>query len=249
MRLILLALLCFSLSACSTPGGINLDFDTTAAGSAQEIFDAAERLRTRRRYEDAADMYTEVERQFPRSPLAIQAQFERGITLYEGQRYDESVEAFDRFLAFNPGHRLEAKAVLTRALCFYDQIPDVYRDQGVTLEARAALLDLIKRFPESSEATNATGKLRLVNDQLAGHEMVVGRQYQNLGQLLSAQNRFKTVIDEYPTTGQVPEAFFRLVETSLALGLKGEARRYGATLGYNFPGSVWYHRTYKLLTQ
>ena len=44
----------------------------------------------------------------------------------------------DRFIVFNPGHPLEGQATLTRALCFYDQIPDVFRDQGVT-QAREAL--------------------------------------------------------------------------------------------------------------
>ena len=248
MRFILLLLASLSLASCGT-FDTGPDFETTAAGTAQELFDEATRLRSRKRYDDAAELYTEVERQFPRSPLAIQAQYERANTLYEGQDYDEAVAAFDRFISFNPGHPLLAKAELTRALCFYDQIPDVYRDQGVTENARDALLALVENYPASSEATNAAGKLRLVNDQLAGHEMVVGRQYQRQGQLLSAQNRFKTVIDDYSTTSQVPEAFYRLVETSLALGLKGEARRYGATLGYNFPSSVWYHRAYKLLTQ
>lgn len=248
MRFVLLLLATFTLASCGM-FDTGPDFETTATGTAQELFDEATRLRNRRSYKAAAKIFTEVERQFPRSPLAVRAQYERAQTLYEAQNYSDAVTAFDRFISFNPGHPLLPKAELTRALCFYDQIPDVYRDQGVTEQARDALLNLVEKYPESSEATNAAGKLRLVNDQLAGHEMVVGRQYQSQGQILSAQNRFKTVIDDYPTTGQVPEAFYRLVETSLALGLKGEARRYGATLGYNFPSSVWYHRAYKLLTQ
>ena len=150
------------------------------------------------------------------------------MVLYEGQLYDESVLAFDRFIEFNPGHELEGKATLTRALCYYDQIPDVFRDQGVTLQARDALEDLIARFPETSKAANAEGKLNLVKDQLAGHEMVVGRQYQTQGSFLAAQNRFQTVIRDFPTTGQVPEAFYRLVETSWRWVWR-QARRYGAT--------------------
>ena len=98
-----------------------------------------------------------------------------------------------------------------------------------------------------TEATDAREKLRLVRDQLAGHELVVGRIYLTQNRYLAAQNRFKKVIEAYPTTAQVPEAFYCLVEASLALGLKQEARRYGATLGFNFPDNPWYHRAYALL--
>lgn len=248
-RILTVFLLMFTLAGCGSLGGQRaIDFDTNAEGTAEELMERARSLRERRQYKRSAEMYTEVERQHPLSPLAVQAQFERGMVFYEGQLYPDAVAAFDRFLGFNPGHELEPKAVLTRALCFYEQIPDVYRDQGVTRQAKVAMEDLVERFPDSSEAANAKAKLVLIDDQLAGHEMVVGRTYQRQGQFLAAQNRFKEVIHEYPTTGQVPEAFYRLVETSLSLGLVGEARGYGATLGYNFPSNIWYHRAYDLLT-
>ena len=216
-------------------------------GSAEQLFAQAEELKAARSYDLAAERYSEVERQYPLSPLAIQSQYERAVMLYRGQKYAQGALAFDRFLQFNPGHRLELSATYLRALCFYDEIPDVFRDQGVTKRAQEAFLDLIARFPNTTEAKDAREKLRLVRDQLAGHEMVVGRIYLTQSRYLAAQNRFKQVIEAYPTTAQVPEAFYRLVETSLALGLRQEARRYGATLGFNFPDNPWYHRAYALL--
>lgn len=63
----------------------------------------------------------------------------------------------------------------------------------------------------------------------------------------AAIGRFQRVVDDYQTTNHVPEAMARLVEVYLALGLKTEAERTAAVLGYNYPGSVWYADTYDQL--
>ena len=55
------------------------------------------------------------------------------------------------------------------------------------------------------------------------------------------------MVDDFQTTNHVPEALARLVEVYLALGLKDEARRTAAVLGYNYPGSRWYQDTYNQL--
>jgi outer membrane protein assembly factor BamD len=88
----------------------------------------------------------------------------------------------------------------------------------------------------------------MVNDQLAGKEMTIGRYYLRQGDTLAAINRFKGVVDHYQTTSHTPEALYRLVEGYLTLGLIEEAKRNGAVLGYNYPGDSWYVDAYKLLT-
>ncbi len=246
LRSLSLLILCLILTACD--GEQTADYDTNTKGTAEELFDKAGLARSKKNYEDAAGLYAEVERQYPLNPLAVDSQYARAETFYEGQLYDEAILAFDRFLSFNPGDPRAPQAMRLRALSFYEEIPDVNRDQGVTRQAETALKALIAAFPGTEEAADAAAKLVLVYDQLAGHSMVIGRTYQNQNRYLAAHNRFKDVIEQYPTTSQVPEAFYRLVETSLALGLAGEARRYGATLGYNFPSNPWYARAYALLT-
>ena len=215
--------------------------------SAEELFAQGKDEQSRNRNLNASQTFETLQQLHPHDPLAVQAQFEEAMSLYNAQKYADAVVAFDEFLAFNPGHELQLEAIYFRIRSFYDEIPDVFRDQAVTRNAETALLDLIEQYPETERAQDAQAKLVLIYDQLAGHEMVIGRSYQIQNQHLAAQNRFKRVIEDYPTTSQIPEAFYRLVETSLALGLAGEARRYGATLGYNYPSSPWYHRTYALL--
>ena len=133
----------------------------------------------------------------------------------------------------------------------FEQITDVGRDQNFALQALDGLRDVTRRYPGTPYATDAMVKIDMVNDQLAGKEMSIGRYYQRAGQPLAAINRYKAVIDNeaYQRTSHTPEALYRLVEVYVGLGLKDEATRNGAVLGHNYPGSPWYAEAYALLTE
>jgi outer membrane protein assembly factor BamD len=79
--------------------------------------------------------------------------------------------------------------------------------------------------------------------------MEIGRFYLRKGHYLAAINRFRTVVDRYQSTTHVPEALLRLTESYTALGLREEARKTAAVLGYNFPNSEWYADAYALVGQ
>ena len=67
------------------------------------------------------------------------------------------------------------------------------------------------------------------------------------GQWLASELRFQNVVEKYQTTSHTPEALYRLTESSLALGLPSEAKKYAAVLGSNYPGSQWYQRAFRLM--
>src|SRR5688572_13874648 len=179
----------------------------------------------------AARMFEEVERQHPYSSWATQALVMAAYSYYLMDDYDSAVPALENFIQLHPGNRNAAYAFYLRALCYYEQIADVSRDQGNTEEAQRALSDVIARFPNTPYARDATLKLDLVRDHLAGKEMSVGRYYLERGQYLAAINRFKNVIDQYQTTTHVPEALERLTESYVALGIYDEAKRTASVLG------------------
>ena len=132
-------------------------------------------------------------------------------------------------------------------MSYYQQIPDVNRDQSTTSAASEAFGELIRRYPQSRYAGDARLKLDLITDHLAGKEMEVGRFYERQGNWLAATMRFRIVVDKYQTTSHTPEALERLVESYLALGIPDEARKAAAVLSANYPGSEWYERSYKLI--
>jgi outer membrane protein assembly factor BamD len=144
----------------------------------------------------------------------------------------------------HPTHRDVAYAYYLRALCYYEQIADIQRDQRGTQLAMNALQEVVNRFPDSAYARDARLKIDLCNDHLAGKEMDIGRWYESQHLYTAAIGRFQRVVDDYQTTNHVPEALHRLTEIYLILGLKDQARKSASVLGYNYPGSSWYEDSY-----
>ncbi len=204
-----------------------------------------------RRWADAIDYFQEVERQHPYSEWSRRAILMQVYAYYQNNNYQDAIAAADRFIALFPGNPSAAYAFYMRAICNFEQIVDVGRDQGYAEAALVGLRDVARRYPNTAYATDARVKIDMVNDQLAGKEMSVGRFYQRANQPLAALNRYKTVINNeaFQRSSHTPEALYRLVEVNVALGLTEEATRNAAVLGHNYPGSPWYAEAYALLTE
>ncbi|MBP6877185.1 MAG: outer membrane protein assembly factor BamD [Phenylobacterium sp.] len=199
-------------------------------------------------WNQAVQYFGEVERQHPYSEWSRRAILMTAYAHYQGNDYAEAIGDADRFISLYPGNPAAAYAHYLKAICYFEQIVDVGRDQAATGQALANLSEVVQRYPRTEYAADARLKIDMVNDQLAGKEMTIGRWYLRQGDTLAAIGRFKTVIERYQTTSHTPEALYRLVEAYLTLGLAEEAKRNGAVLGYNYPGDVWYRDAYKLLT-
>ena len=199
-------------------------------------------------WSEAVTYFEEVQRQHPYSEWSRRSILMTGYAHYMGNQYSEAISDADRFIGLYPGNPSASYAYYLKAVCYFEQIVDVNRDQAATEQAMAALRDVVQRYPNSEYAQDARLKIDMVSDQLAGKEMTIGRYYLKNGQTLAAIGRFRTVVDRHQTTSHTPEALYRLVESYLTLGLLDEAKRNGAVLGYNFPGDPWYSEAYKLLT-
>lgn len=211
------------------------------------LYDDAAKLIDGKNYEGAAKAFDEVERQHPYSEWATKAQLMSAYSWYQARKYDDAIIALDRYIQLHPGNKDVSYAYYLKALCYYDQISDVKRDQKITQQSFDALDEVIKRFPDSEYSKDAKLKRDLAFDHLAGKEMDIGRYYLRQGQYIAAINRFQKVITDYQTTTHVPEALYRMAEAYTSLGLVEEAKNAAAVLGYNFPGSEWYQISYWLV--
>lgn len=214
----------------------------------EELYNQALDLLEAGQYPSSARAFEEVERQHPYSQWATRAQMMSAYAFYEANMYDEAVAAAERFIDLHPGDENVPYAHYLIGMSYYERISDVGRDQRMTRQALEAFDELIRRFPDSRYARDASLKADLTRDHLAGKEMEIGRYYLHRGKYVGAINRFRTVVERYQTTTHVPEALHRLTEAYLALGVRDEARKTAAVLGHNFPGSEWYRDSYALLT-
>ncbi|MEL7189676.1 MAG: outer membrane protein assembly factor BamD [Pseudomonadota bacterium] len=234
-----------TLSACG--GGAANEDVAYVARDVESLYAEAQRRLDSGNTLVAAALFDEVERQHPYSPWARRAQLMSAFSYYIARDYNKSIQNAQRFLSIHPGNKDAPYAYYLIALSYYEQISDVNRDQKITEQARTALREVNRRFPQTEYAADARLKLDLVADHLAGKEMEIGRHYQRSGQWLAAAIRFRNVVDDFDTTSHTPEALYRLTESNLALGIPQEAVKYAAVLGANYPGSEWYEKAYELV--
>jgi outer membrane protein assembly factor BamD len=195
----------------------------------------------------AATGFAEVERQHPYSVWARRASLMSAFCYYQANKYTEAIAAADSYISLHPGSKEVSYAFYLKAISLYEQIVDVQRDQTNTEAALVALQDVVQRFPDTEYARDATLKIDLTLDHLAGKEMEIGRYYLNKGDYIGAINRFRVVVEQYQRTPQISEALERLTEAYYALGVVKEAQTAAAVLGANYPGSPWYEDAYNLL--
>jgi outer membrane protein assembly factor BamD len=235
------------LAGCAGGAGQTRADTRYVARDVNTLYNAGRDRLDRGLYTQAAALFDEVERQHPYSVWARRAQLMSAFSYYAAKDHTKSVDSARRFLSIHPGNRDAPYALYLISLNYYEQIRDVTRDQATTRQAMDALNEVIRRYPQSRYAADARLKMDLVRDHLAGHEMEVGRFYQDRRQWLAAVIRFRNVIDDYQQTSHVPEALMRLTESYLALGVPEEARRAAAVLGTNFANTQWYQRAYNLM--
>jgi len=212
-----------------------------------EIYNSAIDLMNNERFISAAEEFNEVERQHPYSIWATRAQIMSAYVKYKVQDYDMAIGAAQRYIDLHPGADDVDYAYYLIALCYYERINDVKRDQSYTVQALNSFKNLNNRFPNSRYIRDANLKIDLINDHLAGKEMDVGRTYLKLNNYIAAINRFKNVVDLYSKTSHVPEALARLTELYLYLGIYDQAKIYAAVLGHNYNNNKWYKYSYELL--
>jgi outer membrane protein assembly factor BamD len=204
-------------------------------------------LNSEHKPKDAVKKFEEVDRQHPYSEWARKALIMSAYSYYQSGQYDECVGAAKRYITLHPGTPDAAYAQFLIGSSYYDQIPDITRDQDQTDKALAALDEVVRKYPDSEYAGSAKQKIEVARDQLAGKEMQIGRYYLEKHDYTGAINRFKVVVTKYQTTRHVEEALERLTEAYMALGIVDEAQTAAAVLGHNFPDSNWYKHAYALV--
>jgi outer membrane protein assembly factor BamD len=236
------------LSACSsTDETLDLNSYVDTIEPADVLYNQGLANLNSGRLKEAAKKFAAVDRQHPYSEYARKANVMGAFTSYKLGAYDEAVSSARRFVNLYPTDEDAAYAQYIIGLSYFNQMPEVTRDQRTTRLALQNFNELIERYPDSIYVTDAEAKIRAGRDQLAGKEMQVGRYYLERREYPGAITRFRGVVEEFANTRHVEEALARLVETYYAMGLVSEAQTAAAVLGYNFPDSQWYADSFALL--
>ena len=181
IKLLSALLICHLVSACaSAPEEIKEMPLSVLYNKAMDAFEQND-------YKNAVKYFDEVERQYPYSPWAINAQIMGAYTHYKNAEYTDAVLVLNRFLELHPGNKYAPYALYLKGMSYYEQISDITRDQKMTNLARDTFSRLAILYPNTDYAKDAKGKIILTKNHLAGKEMAVGRYYMKTKRYLASR--------------------------------------------------------------
>ena len=195
----------------------------------------------------AAKRFATIERQAPGSDWAKRALIMQTYAEYSAGNYDDAIATANRFVNRYPQDSDAAYAMYLAAMSYYQQVPDVSRDQERAEKSLALFETVVQKYPKSEYVSDSKYKIQVTRDQLAGKEMSVGRFYLARRNYTAAINRFRNVVGKYQTTRHTEEALARLTEAYMGLGVTHEAQTAAAVLGHNYPEGQWYKDSFALL--
>ena len=203
----------------------------------------------KRDYYFASKKFLESELLFPQSEWAPKSALMSAYSNYMNNFYSEAVFDLTRYMSTYPKDKNMIYAHYLMAMCYYENIEDEKKDLAPLIQARKKFEFILKEYPETDFALDASFKIDLINDIMASKEMYIGRHYIKKEKWVAAINRFKTVTEDYQTTIYVEEAIHRLVEIYYRIGLIDESKKYANLLGYNYLSSGWYTKSYKIFDE
>jgi outer membrane protein assembly factor BamD len=204
------------------------EFDETEGWSASKLYAEAASEMDSGGYTRAIELYEKLEARYPFGRYAMQAQLDVAYAHYKADQPDEAIAAADRFIKLYPqnpyvdyAYYLKGIVNYNRSVGFLDKyIPTdpSQRDPGAALDAFSDFSELVQRFPNSKYSEDARQRMVYLRNNLAQHEVNVGRYYIKRGAYIAAANRANYVIERFQRTPAVQGALEVLVEAYRGLG-------------------------------
>lgn len=118
------------------------------------------------------------------------------------------------------------------------------RDPQANRRAYAQFERLVRLYPQSKYAEDATKRMAQLVDAMGGHEMAIAQYYAKRGAYLAANNRAQRVIANYQNTRYVEEALAIMAFSYDKMGnaqLRDDTNR---VLAQNFPNSPYLQKAW-----
>ena len=153
------------------------------------------------------------------------------------------------FVTLYGGHPLAPYAQFQAAMCILQQVNHPAKDQTRTFQVIDDMREVERRYPESVYSGAARLMVKVAQNNLAAHELGVGRFYMKHDEHLAAIDRFRSVLTDYPGFPDREAVYFALGQALLQTENQAEARIYLDKLVTDFPDGRYAEQARRALSQ
>ena len=238
------------LAACSTnTSTISENSKLTQNWSAAEIYNEARNELNSGNYTRAIELYELLRARQSEGRYTEQSLLESAFAHYKQEEPAKALADLARFEKNFPASVDMDYALYLRGLILFDEDKSFLnklasqdwsdRDPEANRRTYLQFERLVRQYPQSKYAKDATERMAKLVDAMGGHEISIARYYAKRGAHLAANNRAQRVISQYQNTRHVEEALAIMVYTYEKMGntqLKDDTTR---VLQANFPNSPY----------
>lgn len=197
------------IAACSTKKNPEKQFFTEVGSlSKEEILARGDALAAKKKWEEARKYYSFLADSFPNDPLGRQASLKVADTFFQRKDVEGLTEAQLRYKDFSnrfPNDPNRAYALLMLGKTSYMQSHGPLRDLTPLREAADSFKLVLELFPDSPQAAEAKKLCDQTTEELAEHELDVGRYYFRIHAYDGARNRIERLLATYPSSAAAKE--------------------------------------------
>jgi outer membrane protein assembly factor BamD len=228
-------------------GGGGPKYDPTAGWTAEQLYAAAKEDMAGNAWNDAREHLTSVESRYPFGVYAQQALIDLAYVNWKDGENEQGLAAIDRFQQLYPNHPGTDYVLYLKGLINFSPASSMManlagqdpaeRDPKGLRASFEAFNELLKRYPNSRYAPDASQRLTWLVNAIAMNEVYVARYYYERGAYVAAANRAQTVITDFEGVPAAEQALYVLQQSYAKLGMTDLEKDTQRVFAQNYPDS------------
>ena len=194
-------------------GGCSARKAPPSASSAGDLIVLGRENMQAQNFERARAAFNRILQEYPESNLRSVALISLADSFYASKEYDEAKFQYDKFVQLYPVNPQTPRAYYFLAMCDYNRLASVDRDQIEAENALANFRRLVRQFPDTPLSAEAGPKVTELEARLARKELLVARFHYSGSNYQSAIPRFLGLLKDYPKAPAAAAALYYLADS------------------------------------
>ena len=201
-----------------------LFFPSAHAETVEELYEQGQKYVKRGYYTKALESFNNVRNYYRDDPLAQMAELAIADVYFKKAEWDLARYSYDDFRRRYPRHEKADYATFQIGMSFYKKAPKFSgRDQKWTESTIAVWNGFETRYPESEHLTEMQELRSECLERLAKKELGIAEFYEKRKAWDAVRRRGEGLVQDFPQSSHVPEAYALLVQAYVELGDRSAA--------------------------
>ena len=184
---------------------------------------------------------------FPSSEYASKSMLLRAYIHFLIKDYEKTRAIAESYKNFYPGSNDIIYANYLDAMTYYILIKKTDYSQKNANEALKKFTFILNAYPNNKYEIDIITRIELINNNLALSKMKTAKFYLNNKNNTGALIYFLDIFDNHNSSTSIEETLYYLTKIYYSFEELDLAKKYASILGYNFPQSIWYEKSYNII--